>query len=57
MARKSNKKTATKGEYYVELDENSELYCVFNTETNGRAYSSWASKEDAQEDADTRNKA
>lgn len=48
--------TQVTGEYYVELDADTELYCVFNEKTGDFAFSSWASEEDAQEDANARNK-
>jgi hypothetical protein len=54
MASKSSK-TQVKGKYFAELDEDTDLYCVFNEETGDFALSSWASMEDAQGDADTRN--
>jgi len=41
-------------EYYVDYDKLSGLWCVFNTETS-KAYSSWATREQAKEDADERN--
>jgi hypothetical protein len=43
-----------KGEFYADLDEDTDLYCVFHTETT-KAYSSWSSMEQAKEDADRRN--
>lgn len=54
MASKSSK-TPVKGKYYAELDEDTDLYCVFNEKTGDFAFSSWSSMEDAQGDADTRN--
>lgn len=45
------------GEYYAELDEDSDMWCVFHTDKNsGKAYSSWASKSEAEKDAARRNK-
>lgn len=53
MASKSSK-TPVKGKYYAELDEDMDLYCVFNEETGDFAFSSWSSMEDAQEDTTSR---
>lgn len=44
-----------KDQFYADYDENSQLYCVFGTET-GKAYSSYASQEEAEEDAKKRNR-
>ncbi|MFQ3543585.1 hypothetical protein Q7A53_05820 [Halobacillus rhizosphaerae] len=44
-----------KHEYYVDFDENTNSYCVFNTKGE-RAYSSYANENEAQNDADKRNK-
>lgn len=41
-------------EFYSELDEESELYCVFGSDS-GFAYASYASEEEAERDANTRN--
>jgi hypothetical protein len=44
------------GKYYVEFDEDDDMYYVFHTSTNGEhAYSSWCDEGQAQEDADRRN--
>ena len=41
------------GEYFADLDEETAMYCVFNQK--GKAVSSWASMEQAEKDAETRN--
>lgn len=51
---------AAKGEYYAEYDEESGLFCVFNTDDVGKkesgfAFSSWATMEQAEKDAIERN--
>lgn len=43
------------GEYYHDLDLKTNLWCVFHTETP-RAYASFASEEEAKEEADKRNR-
>jgi hypothetical protein len=48
--------SGTKGEYYVELDKSSGLYCVFNTEEGDFAFSSWSDEDDAERDAAKRNR-
>jgi len=42
------------GEYYADLDADTGLYCVFHTETS-KAYTSWATMEQAQENATEKN--
>lgn len=49
------KSRVSKGEYYAELDEETGLYCVFNTERDGHAFSSWADVGAAEGDASVRN--
>jgi hypothetical protein len=45
-----------KGPFYVEYDESCEMWCVFNELDDSEfAYSTWGSKEGAEEDAKTRN--
>lgn len=46
---------AEKGEYYIDYDEKSGLWCVFHTDTGHRAYSSFSSRGDALDDAAARN--
>jgi hypothetical protein len=46
----------SKGGYYVALDEETELWCVFGTES-GFAYATYADKLDAELDAEDMNKA
>ena len=41
-------------EFYAELDNETQMYCVFDTETT-KAHSSWASMEQAEADAAERN--
>lgn len=43
------------GEYYADFDENTNLYCVFHTETGDRAYSAWSSMEQAVTEANSKN--
>lgn len=50
----SNKKVI--GEYYADYDEDSKMWCVFHTDKKaGYAYSSWASRYNAEQDARERN--
>jgi hypothetical protein len=44
------------GEYYADLDEDTGLYCVFHTETT-KAYASFAGMKEAEQEAETMNKA
>lgn len=42
------------GEWYYEWDENTQLYCVFHTESS-KAYATYSSEKDADVDAKQRN--
>jgi hypothetical protein len=42
------------GEYYVDLDEKTNLYCVFHTESR-KAFASYCSEKEAKKDAKERN--
>jgi len=49
-------KRKPKGEYFVDYDEETESYCVFHTDIKqGIAFSSWASPQQAEKDAEERN--
>jgi hypothetical protein len=52
----SNSELLSKGEYFADYDESTEMYCVFHTTfKTGFAFSSWASIEQAEQDAENRN--
>jgi len=53
--RSTPRRTKGVGEFYADYDDDSGLWCVFHTE-NGHAYSSWSSREEAEEDAGRRNR-
>lgn len=46
----------SKGEYYVDFDDDTELYCVFHTDKgDGKAFASYSDKGEATKDANERN--
>ena len=51
----SKTKLPIKGEYYADYDADTESYCVFNINTDGFAYASLMSPEEAERNANERN--
>ena len=54
-------KTVQVGEFYADFDEETGLHCVFHTDTYagkpaGFAFASFADKQDAEDNAQKRNK-
>ncbi len=47
--------TKNVGEFFVELDEDSNSYCIFHTEGEGHAYASYADEQEAKDNADEMN--
>ncbi len=55
MVCKSKTKDIKLGEFYAEYDRNSEMWCVFHTESDGFCYETHLDERSAQEGAKQKN--